>query len=89
MKNETRQLIKHLSKKWGERPCPMCGENKWSISEKVFELKEYEETPLFGMEEFTHDPVFPVIPVSCKNCGNTHFISAVISGIISKNYNNE
>ena len=72
-------VIHHLDSKWGNRPCPICDSNSWYVSKKVFELREYHNGKLIGGA-----PIFPVIPVTCNNCGNTVMVSAVKAGAIEK-----
>lgn len=61
------------------RPCSICGNNNWTLSDTVFEIREFTkgiwsvEGPLSTM---------PLIAVSCTECGHTKFISAIKIGII-------
>ena len=55
----------------------MCGAGNWSISDKVFELREFKD----GNMIIGNVPIFPVIPVTCANCGNSLMINALIAGI--------
>ncbi len=73
------KLIVFLSEKWGTRPCPLCGVARWNVLGKIFELREYHG----GSLVVGSSSVMPVIPVTCSNCGNTVFVSAVLSGVIA------
>ena len=34
-----RKLFKFIREKWGEKkPCPMCGEHRWTIDASVYRL---------------------------------------------------
>jgi predicted RNA-binding Zn-ribbon protein involved in translation (DUF1610 family) len=77
----TENALKHLNKKWGQKNCPMCGENSWNVSDKIFELREFHNGNLVVGKEST---IFPVFPVSCNNCGNSIFVNALIAGAIQK-----
>lgn len=77
---DAEKLINHLNEKWKNHPCPMCAANSWSLSDKVFELREYHG----GNIVLGSGPIYPVMPVTCTNCGNTVMINAIISGAIEK-----
>ena len=73
-------LEPHLIEKWGEnRQCPCCGAHNWSVNDRVFELSEYEPS-----DADTGVYVFPVIPITCTNCFNVQFLSAVALGVVEK-----
>lgn len=74
------KIIAHLNEKWGNRPCPMCGSNSWNVSDKIYELREFHG----GNLVLGNGPIFPVVPVSCNNCGNSVFINAILSGAIDR-----
>lgn len=75
----TEKLINHLNEKWG-KPCPMCGSNNWNVSDKIYELREFHDGNLI----IGSGPIFPVVPVSCNNCGNSIFVNALVSGAIER-----
>lgn len=59
----------------------MCAHDQWSISE-VLETKQHEGGDLIiGGGTST----FPVFHVICTNCGYTHTVNAVISGVLAQN----
>lgn len=74
------KLIQHLNAKWQDRPCPMCNANVWTLSDKVFEMREY----FGGNLVFGVGSINPVIPVTCNNCGNSIMVNALTSGAIEK-----
>jgi len=76
---ESKTIVEYLQLKWGEsRECPMCGNRSWEVSLKTFELREFHEgNMILGV-----GPIMPVIPVTCKNCGNTIFLNAIQAGFI-------
>ena len=77
-KVDIQKLIAHLQVKWGNRPCPMCGQTNWNVSDKAFELREFQG----GDVVLGAGPIIPVIPVTCNNCGNTAFVNAIVSKAI-------
>lgn len=74
------KVIQHLNQKWGNRACPMCGSSKWNVSDNVYELREFHG----GNLVLGNGPIFPVIPVSCNNCGNSVMINALVAGAIER-----
>ena len=79
IKDEERQkkIIEHLSKKWNGQACTMCKTGNWSVSDTIFELREYND----GNMVIGNVPIFPVIPITCDNCGNSLMINAIVAGI--------
>jgi len=73
-------VIKHLSEKWGNQSCPMCGSNDWNVSDTIYELRKYHGGNLI----IGGGPILPIVPIICNNCGNSIFINAIISGAIDR-----
>lgn len=66
-------VVQHLTETWGPaRACPLCGNDKWTVADKLFHLIEYGDkgTILGGS-------IVPVVPVTCTRCGNTVLINAI------------
>lgn len=80
-KIESEKLLNHLREKWQGRPCPMCGVGNWNVSDSIFELREFNQ----GNLVMGGGPIFPVIPVTCDNCGNSVFINAIVSKLVEQN----
>ena len=79
-KIDTQKLINHLSNKWGNRPCPMCGAKQWNVQEKSFELREFHGGGLV----IGGNPIIPVVPIICGNCGNTILVNSLLTGVESE-----
>lgn len=77
-KKDSEKIINFLNEKWQNHPCPMCGVGKWSVQDKIFELREFHGGDLV----MGGTPIIPIIPVTCGNCGNTVFINAIMTGIV-------
>ena len=58
----------------------MCGQNSWTVSDTVFELREFHG----GNVVLGSGPIYPIIPVSCNNCGNSVMINVIQSWAIEK-----
>ena len=60
--------------------CQFCGQNHWGVSSKLFQLLEFDSHGLtIGGSSY------PVIPITCNNCGNTLMINAIVAGLIDTN----
>ena len=76
------QIIDFLNNKWHGARCPLCGEGKWNVTDKIFELREFNNGNfvLGG----PNGAITPVIPVTCANCGNTILINALVTGLLKE-----
>ena len=75
------KLIKFINGKWQGRACPMCGIGKWVVTDKIFELREYNDGNLVVGKNCS---VVPVVPIICENCGNTIFVNAMIAEAVEE-----
>lgn len=75
-KERLREWLESLPK---EPPQCLCGLNVWRVPDTIFELREY-----FGGDVVisADQNIYPVIAMSCENCGHTHFINALIAGVL-------
>jgi len=76
MKVEKEKLDAYLKKIHGS-PCPLCGNNRWEISDQVFQALEFDYK---GIQ--IGGATFPMVPLTCVTCGNTYFINALIAKLI-------
>lgn len=74
------EIVDFINSKWTNRICPMCGCREWSATEKVFELREFNDGNI--VLGGPNNAITPVIPVTCKDCGNTVFINALTTGLL-------
>jgi predicted nucleic-acid-binding Zn-ribbon protein len=58
-------------------PCPLCKNTKWTLSDTIWEMREFHKEGLI-----IGGPIYPVISITCVNCGNTHFVNAIVAGIM-------
>ncbi len=57
----------------------MCDANKWGISDKAMELREFNQGSLL-----VGGSLQPVIPVNCGNCGYTILVNGLIAGVVER-----
>ena len=74
-------IINHINKKWTNQSCPYCGNRAWTIADKVFELREFNDGNIIVGGSSS---ILPVIPVTCNNCGHTVFVNAMSSGLMKE-----
>lgn len=75
---DIQKLIKFLKDKWGSVECPLCHSNRWTVQNRVFELREFHR----GGMVIGSGPIVPVVPITCENCGNTVLVNAIIAGVV-------
>jgi hypothetical protein len=78
-KEQSNKLFEKMSKFSEQFVCPICHYEPLNLNDTIFELREFQGGDLVvgGMQS-----VFPVIPITCPQCGYTMFINAMISNLI-------
>ena len=78
---DTRERIAaFLNEKWqGRKNCPICQNNKWEISDKPAELREYSQGGLV-----VGGPVYPLVVLTCRVCGHTLLFNAIVMDVVEK-----
>lgn len=80
MKIEDKKIDEYI-KKINVSKCPLCGDNNWTITDRILQLSSESAEG--------KNTLFPVIPLTCQNCGNTYFINVIVAGLIDKNQSKE
>ncbi len=60
--------------------CGLCGSDRWFFDDVVYELREVQAQHLFTPKDAK---LFPVLVVTCSNCGNSHLINALVTGVVA------
>lgn len=60
--------------------CPLCGNAKWELNDVVFEMREFNGGNLIVGKP---SAIMPIVSLSCAECGNTLFFSAIKMGLIN------
>ncbi len=63
------------------KSCESCSGHDWLLNDKIFEMREFNDGNFVLGGKTT---VFPVITISCKQCGNTYLFNAILLGLIDK-----
>jgi len=76
---QVERFIATLDAKWPDpKICPVCGNTTWDTVDVVFELKSY----VAEQESDEEATVMPLVPLTCKNCGNTILINVLTIGVL-------
>lgn len=68
-----------LTQNWkGNKACPICDANNWSVSEKILALREYPSSGLV----ISDIDVYPLATVTCNSCGYTYIFNAIVAGLM-------
>jgi len=59
-----------------ERPCVVCGHTAWVVSTRFVVLTAQLNPLSRGMRK----EAFPLLPVVCTHCGNTHLLNLRVLG---------
>lgn len=83
LNEEQRKIfIDKLNEIWQIKHCNICHDSNWSLSDQIFDMREFNDGNLI-----VGGSVYPVIPVTCLNCGNTHLLNPLVLGILKNNSN--
>jgi predicted nucleic-acid-binding Zn-ribbon protein len=69
-------FVKWLERYWLTRDCPFHGHTRWEIGDMV------QLTPYAAGTLVVNAPVYPVIVVTCTQCGYTVLVNAKLSGVL-------
>lgn len=73
------QAINAKTNGQGPGPCSVCRTNSWQLQDGIYVV------PAVAAHNLTPvalaPAVYPMVAISCVNCGNTHFLSIVYLGI--------
>ena len=75
---DMRELVAWLNSQWiGPKICPICKQNKWNISDKPVEVRQFQ-----GGGLVVGGQVYPLIAITCTVCGYTLLINAIVAGLL-------
>ena len=74
------KLIKKLEEVWPPpRTCSSCSKQNWSITDRIMELREFNQGSMVLGGDQT---LIPTVVASCNSCGNTVVFNAILLGLI-------
>lgn len=69
-------LMNRVNQVWtNSKVCPICGQQKWSMSDRVFSMHEFHVKP--GEQS----QMVPFIILICSSCGYSMFFNAISLGL--------
>ncbi|MBN1946026.1 MAG: hypothetical protein JW797_10140 [Bradymonadales bacterium] len=72
------KLEQILTERWeAAHGCWICGSDQWSLSERLFELREHG-----GGRLQLDGASVPIVLVTCHGCGNTVMLNIVALGMM-------
>ena len=74
MKINHQKLVKQLQKRWKDVDCPYCKDHNWTVDPIIVTLPEVSS----DMKVRLGGRFQPLIPVTCRCCGYTAFVNAII-----------
>ena len=60
--------------------CFVCHNTGWNIADTIFEFREFQGG---NMVLGGDSRIYPVVPMTCMNCGNTIFLNAIQFGLVN------
>jgi hypothetical protein len=72
-----RRLLGRLEETCKESRCDACGEESWTVLNRVWQLTEYR-----GSGSRTGGRVIPLVVAQCGTCGNLRIANAITLGVI-------
>ena len=73
------KLVEKLNSMGSPTICPLCNSGEWNVSDTIFELREFQGGSLVVGGDHS---IYPVIPLTCNECGNTYFLNPLKLGIL-------
>ena len=65
----------------GKRSCPICEGTGWFVGEYLGEVKSIQPKSKFWLNGGSS---YPMIVLSCENCGYSLFFNAIVAGMNSR-----
>ncbi len=85
MQIDKEKLVKELDEKWKKVSCPYCKQHQWTVDPTIMttlEVKENKQIKLGGKFQ-------PMVAVTCRCCGNTVFVNALVLDCIKDEKENK
>jgi hypothetical protein len=79
-KQKTELLSKIQELTGGPHKCSVCGSRSWVVSDRIFELREFQGG---GIVLGGDASVIPVVAMACSQCGNTVLVNALALGLLT------
>ena len=61
----------------GPSVCPICHTQNWSIGDDLVKIPLQPDAAVMALG----GPAYPLIPLVCSRCGNTHLLNVLVLGV--------
>ncbi|MDE2781264.1 MAG: hypothetical protein OXI91_16540 [Chloroflexota bacterium] len=74
------KALRWIEENWvGQKECAICGNSGWFMGEVVGEMKQMNSKSKWIPNT---GPSYPMIVLSCENCGYTLLFNAIVLGVV-------
>ena len=79
-KSKLEQALRWIEDNWvGQKACAICGNSGWFMGEAIGEMRQMNQ----GSRWIPNSaPAYPLIVLSCENCGYTLLFNAMVLGVM-------
>ena len=85
--DKQRKIVeKEFEENWKNKKCPFCEGKEWAFSDKIFEIREFQEGSLILGGDSS---ILPIIVFICEKCSHAVFLSAIKLGLLNNGNKNE
>jgi RNase P subunit RPR2 len=71
------KLLGKLEERWRHSRCAACGEELWTVLNRVWQLTEHR-----GNGGVPGGRAIPLVVAQCNNCGNMRIANAITLGVV-------
>src|SRR2546430_7505413 len=75
---KTKRPLGCLNRQWTNQACPFHGPTKWEVGQVIMTL------PYSGGGVIVGGPTYPLLVVTCVNCGYTVLVNAIVAGVVPR-----
>ena len=82
LKVDHKKVNAWLDEHWkGDRACPVCGNNRWAVSDTVMEMRNFVRS---GRLTPGDEMICPMVALFCDTCSHTMLFSAIKMGFVEE-----
>lgn len=79
---QVEKALRWIEDNWvGQKECAICGNTGWFMGEAVGEMKQMSSRSKWIPG---NGPSYPMIVLSCENCGYTLLFNAIVLGVMDR-----
>jgi hypothetical protein len=75
---ESQTALTWLNIHWQNQACPFHGPTKWEVGQVIMTL------PYSGGGVSLGGPTYPLLVVTCTQCGHTVLVNAIVAGVVPR-----